>query len=210
MTKRDWQALLKRLEVNTRMGELAPVTAEAIETFEEKRGVKLPRSYRAFCEDFGAGEFGERFKIAAPGYQGDGTGPSFYSLEHLDKAAHEGLEYEVYSPDPEQHKRGVFFCHDTVRSFHFFDPEEVTDRRRREYAVYTLFVDFKVRRTADDFGQFVTDFCLSKKIHQLVKGRPALQLFLPVGNLAPPAKVRGRGAKAKGRVNQPSRTKRST
>jgi hypothetical protein len=204
VTKRDWQRLLKRLEVNTRMGTLAPVTAEAIEAFEEKRGVKLPRSYRAYCQVFGPGEFGERFGIAVPGYHGHGKTPSFYSLEHLDKVAHEGLEYEVYSPDPEQHKRAVFFGHDIVRSYHFFDPEEVTDRRRREYAVYTLFVDYKVRRTAADFGEFITDFCLGKRIHRLVKGQPALQLFMPVGPVGP-RKAKGNEKRTRRPRNFPQR-----
>src|SRR5262245_50182642 len=108
MTKKDWQALLQRLEINTRMGKLTPVNPKKLDAFEKKHNVTLPHSYRTYCEVFGAGEFGTQFQIAVPGYKGKAT---TYSLEHLDgDMAHSGLEYEVYSKDPKQHKRGIFFC----------------------------------------------------------------------------------------------------
>lgn len=56
--------------------------------------------------------------------------------------AHEGLEYR--------------------RSYHFFDPAEITQSDLNELAVYTLFEDFEVKRTANDFGKFVTEVCLGQ------------------------------------------------
>lgn len=58
---------------------------------------------------------------------------------------------------------------------------EVTEAALPEYAVYTLFSDFTVRRTAENFWRFVTEFCLGEKHDQLVKGLPAKQVFMPVG-----------------------------
>jgi hypothetical protein len=177
MTKTNWRQLQKRLEINTRLGEVTPVNPTKLIAFERKHGIKLPQSYRTYCEVFGAGEFAMRFKIAVPGYKRHAT---TFSLDSLNKMAIEGQEFDVYSKDPEQHKRGIFFCLDILGSFHFFDPAEVTDRRRHEYAIYTVFRDFDLQRTAENYWQFITDCCLGDKHNLLIKGSPK-QLFLPVG-----------------------------
>jgi hypothetical protein len=177
MAKKAWQQLLSSIDVDTSYGTLSPVSSKRLDAFEEKHGIKLPRSYRTYCEVFGPGEFARRFKVAVPGYKGKAK---TFLLEDLNKRAHEGLEYEHYSKDPEQHMRGVFYCIDIVRSYHFFDPMEVTDPRRNEYAVYTLCDDFKVRRTADNFWDFVTEFVLGSNYRRLVKGAAPERVFTPV------------------------------
>ena len=177
MTEKDWKELLGRLKVDTARRKLKATSRSKLDAYEKTRGVKLPASYRAYCGVFGAGELAERFKIAVPGYKG--PFPSF-SLQDVDRQAHDGLEFQLYSNDPEQHKRGIFFCCDLVGSFHFFDPGEVTDKARQEYAVYSLFSDFKVRRTADDFWRFVTESCLGGKYLLLIGGPPPKQTFAPV------------------------------
>src|SRR5262245_37325516 len=176
MTKTRWETLLKGLEINTSMGELTPELTQALDDFEKSRSVKLPLSYRSYCEVFGAGEFGRQFKIAVPGYKGDAT---VYSLEELDQGAHE-LEYTSYAKDVAQYERSIFFCVDILRSHYFFDPAEASDLRNHEYAVYTLFSDFTVKRTADNFWEFVSDFCLGAKHDQLITDPPATPLFMPV------------------------------
>jgi hypothetical protein len=178
MTKKNWQELLKRLEIDTALGSLQPVDPKDLDSFEAKRGVKLPRSYRKYCEVFGAGEFGRQFKIAVPGYQGPAA--EVFSLDELNQMAIEGQEYDVYSKDAEQHKRGIFFCLDILGSFHFFDPAEVTDRVRHEYAIYTVFRDFELKRIADNFWEFITAVCLSKRHSKLVRISPPQQLFMPI------------------------------
>lgn len=178
MTKQKWQSLLKTLEVDNAMGKRKSLTAKALNAFEKKCEVALPASYRAYCEVFGAGELGKQFKIAVPGYKGKAT---TYSLEYLDGTmAHSGLEYRHYSKDPDQHERGIFFCIDIVRSYHFFDPLEVTDQNQPEYAVYTLLSDFRLRRTADNFWQFVTEFCLGEKHKKIIRSPKPEQVFMPV------------------------------
>ena len=177
MNEKHWQDLLKRLKIEYGLA-LRPVATKDLDAFEKKRGIKLPRSYRTFCTVFGVGDFGgdEQFSIAVPGYKGNAR---IYSLEYYDQICHE-LEYQEYSQNPEQHKRGLFFASDIVRSYHFFDPAEVTDSKNNEYAVYTLFSDFQVRRTADNFWLFVTECCLGDKHEQLVKDMPPKQAFRPV------------------------------
>src|SRR5262249_54019828 len=135
MTKKDWQRLQRQLEINTRLAELKPIEENELDEFGQPHAVKLPQSRRTFFTELGAGDFRRDFKIAVPGYQGKAMASS---LEHLNRMAHEGQEYDLYSKDPEQHKRGLCFCLDILGSFHFFDPAEVTDSRRHEFAIYTV------------------------------------------------------------------------
>src|SRR5438045_1561717 len=55
MTKKEWEALLGRLEINTRIGQLKSAHSEDLDAFENQFQVKLPLSYRAYCETFGPG-----------------------------------------------------------------------------------------------------------------------------------------------------------
>jgi hypothetical protein len=175
MTKTRWQKLLHDLTIDSGMGKLTPVRVKALDTFERKRRVKLPRSYRTYCEVFGAGEFGREFQIAVPRRKGLLTA---YSLDELDVGAH-NIDYHEYAKDPAEYERGIVFATDIANSYHFFDPSEVTDRNHHEYAVYTLFRDYKVQRMAENFWEFVTDCCLGKKRRKLISGSHATSLFMP-------------------------------
>jgi hypothetical protein len=177
MSKKVWRFLRSRLAIEPSIDQLRPVTRANLETFEQKQSLRLPNSYRSFCEVFGPGRVGDWFDIAAPGYRGKAA---TFSLEKLNRMAHDGLEYEVYSKDPSQHARSLFFSLDQMGLYHFFDPVEVTDTRRHEYAVYTLFRDYKVKRTADNFGEFITLCCLGRKRTELIKGVPLEYCFRPV------------------------------
>jgi hypothetical protein len=176
VTEKDWKELLGGLTFETDYTTLHPVQTKVITAFEKKRGVKLPASYRAFCRVFGAGDISKQFHIAVPGYKGTANA---YRLEHVENMAHEGLEYRHYSKDPGQHERGIFFAMDLLRSYHFFDSSESTGSDGNEYGVYTLFSDFKVRRSADDFGQFVVDVCLGKGHDTVMRGVPVYRTFRP-------------------------------
>jgi len=179
MTKTQWKQLLKKLDVKNDMGDLSPVTQAALDTFENDCGIRLPSTYRSFCRVFGAGEFGREFLIAVPGFKGESKTNSLQGLQEL---SHAGLEYDEYSPDPQQHARGVFFAFDILGSKYFFDPEDISDARKNEYAVYTLFRDWEVQRTADNFWQFVTECCLGERHDELIESEePPEQVFRPVG-----------------------------
>jgi hypothetical protein len=180
--KKNWQKLLDRLEVlspsgrRSRSGQLSPVASADLDHFELSRGLKLPQSYRMYCELFGPGEFAEEVRIAVPAYRGRAMA---FSLEHIDKAAHEGMDFEEYSRNPDQHKRALFFATGIARSYHFFDPEDVTHGKSNEYAVYTLFKNFKLQRTADDFWLFVAQCCLGERHNQILDDEAPRQAFMP-------------------------------
>lgn len=177
MTIAQWQELLARVEVDTGVGQLNPVGEIALNGFESKRGLKLPNSYRSYCMVFGAGIFSDAVKIATPGYKGQ---VHVCQIEQLEEMGHEGLEYEEYSPNPEQHKRAIFFAFDMFRSYHFFDPAEITDRANNEYAIYTLFDSWEVKRIADNFWMFVTDVCLGSK-SSVIYGESSMRPFQVFG-----------------------------
>lgn len=176
MSKAVWRQLQAELAIEPSAKDIRPVTPAKLDAFEKKHG-PLPTSYRTFCEVFGAGQIGNLFSIAVPGYQGKAR---TFDLEHLNQMAHDGQEYKAYSKDPAQHARGLFFCIDLTNSFHFFDPEEVTDSRRHECAVYTVFRDYELKRAADNFGEFITLCCLGRKRPQFIKGVPTEHRFRPV------------------------------
>lgn len=178
MTPSKWKKLLKELEIETTMGAIAPVDKVVLDSCENDLGGKLPSSYRSFCSVFGAGEFAREFRIAVPGFEGESE---TYSLLGLQKLSHEGLEYDEYSPDPEQHARSVFFAVDILRSKYFLDPNDTTDASKNEYGVYVLFRDWEVRRIADNFWGFVTELCLGERHKELIdSGGPPEQVFRPV------------------------------
>jgi SMI1 / KNR4 family (SUKH-1) len=91
VTKKNWQVLLKRLQLDGSMSKLAVVDSTTLDEFESEHGIKLPKSYRTYCQVFGAGEFGSQFKVAVPGYQGIAEA---YSLDSLNEMAHEGQDYD--------------------------------------------------------------------------------------------------------------------
>src|SRR5262245_24316724 len=82
---------------------------------------------------------------------------SFYSIEHVEDAAHNDIDAETYSKNLDQHKRGLFFGVDDSGGYYFFDPAEVTDSTHHEYAIYVLRRNFALARLADTFWAFVTD-----------------------------------------------------
>lgn len=170
----QWKELLGKLQIQ---GTIVPVDSDVIETFESEQKIQLPQSYKEFCVLFGAGEFGKEFPIAVPGFPKDKG--KRYSLEHLQRLGKDYQEYQEYSTDPKQHERGVFFSLDITGSFHFFDPNEVTDVANNEYAVYSVFRSFELQRSADNFWDFITQCCLGSKHNTLIGGDAPPQLFIP-------------------------------
>ena len=179
MTIAKWTKLLSNLETITTQGEVSPVDSLALDEFEAEYGKKLPSSYREFCMVFGAGQLGNHFNIAVPGYRGSAV---TFDVQHLTRSqialADQFAELGV---DPTQVKRGLFFALDSDGSNHFFDTDKVYGKRRHEYAIYTLFRDCRLKRTADTFWQFVNDFCLGDQRGELIETqRPVERVFRPV------------------------------
>ena len=178
MDKPQWKALLKILRVETLMGKITPAKESELKTFEKENGIALPASYRSFCSVFGAGELGKDFYISAPGVHDT---LSIWSLQRLQEMSHDGVDYAEYSSDPKQHARSIFFACDILTWKYFFDPEDVTNAGDHEYAVHRLSRDWRVWRICDNFGQFVTEFCLGSRHNDLFEDeQPVQQLFRPV------------------------------
>lgn len=166
MTQQDWKALLTNLKIITNGDKVTPVDYKILDTFEKDQGVKLPSSYRTYCHMFGAGQIANLFNIAVPGYSGQ-TPP--YSTEYLSKSQIDlADQYAELGVDSTQLKRSIFFCFDIIGSNHFFDPEDVIDNKNSEYAVFTLFRSGEIQRSANDFWEFITVFCLGDKCNKLI------------------------------------------
>ena len=150
---KKWASLLDSIEINERMGKLAPAPIERLDACEVELGIKLPPSYRDYCSVFGAGQFGNEYRVAVPGYTGKFR---MFSLGEFNEGAHSKIEYEAYSKDPEQHRRGIFFAFDMLERAHFFfDPNE-RKPRTHEYAVYKLESDYELSRVAVNYWELVT------------------------------------------------------
>ncbi|QDT39961.1 hypothetical protein Pan241w_00140 [Gimesia alba] len=161
MSEQDWKALLANLNIITNGDKVTPVSTETLVTFERKQGIKLPSSYRSYCRVFGAGQFANLFNIAIPGYSG--RSPT-YSVEYLSNSQIElADQLAELGTDASQIKRSIFFSFDLIGSNHFFDPEDITDKHKTEYAVYTLFRNCDVQRSAIYFWEFITLSCLGNK-----------------------------------------------
>ncbi len=176
MNKRAWRTLLKSIEIDPSGGEVTPVEPSTIDDFEERWGGKLPKSYRTYCEVFGAGTFGDSFNIAIPGYRGKAA---TFSLDRLNKSAR-NRDHAEYANDVEQYDRGIYFCWDLITSIYFFDPDDVVGDVKHEYAVYLVYRDWEVVRVADNFWEFVTEVCIGEKKRQVIKGTSPKRVFNPV------------------------------
>lgn len=176
MTPEQWKELLNRLQLVKSMSDLSPLALSRLEEYEMRHALRLPQSYKDFCTVFGGGEIGGEVRIAVPSREGELT---MFSLEKINSIA-QGLEYEVYSPNPQQHKCAIFFAIDIARSYHFFDPNDLTHQERPEYGIYRLSSTYQVTRIADNFWDFITICCLGPK-HSEVIGEDAPELvFRPV------------------------------
>ena len=160
MTDAEWETILQQVEILE--GGLHNIDVELLDAAENSLQVKLPSSYRSFCRVFGVGSFGTGdFNIAVPGYVGRSRS---YSLQYLTESQRElADQYGDVGLDSELLSRGVFFSVDMSGSNHFFDPDVVTDPENHEYAVFSLYRNYAVERTFDNFWDFVTIGCLGEK-----------------------------------------------
>ncbi|MBI1249790.1 hypothetical protein GC197_18340 [bacterium] len=184
MTDAKWKTVLKHLEIVNGEDGLHTVDSALLNAAENSLHIKLPDSYRSFCRVFGVGSFGRGdFNIAVPGYNGKAN---TYSLEYLTDSQRElAGQLGDLGLDPDQISRGIFFAIDMSRSNHFFDPEDVTDPKKHEYAVFSLYRNYEVERTFDSFWDFVTIGCLGEKRNCLLaledeEGESPQQIFQPM------------------------------
>jgi hypothetical protein len=163
-----WRQLLATLET---VGELHPVEAEALDAYEERSGFKLPASYYLFCRVFGPGKLADWFNIAVPGFGGKAL--KSYDLETVGRLYHEGREWQEYSDDPRQFERAVIFGCDDTGALFLWDPEDRTDKRRRECAVYAVWRDWSRERVSGTFWEFA-NICLHRGTRTLYDQPPRI------------------------------------
>lgn len=167
MNEQDWMEFLKEL---TLLGSsVLPVDDAQLKSHEQEFGFALPQSYRAYCSVFGAGEFSECFRVAAPGYAGNGV---FYNLAELDAEMHSGLDWKEYAPDPDQFERAVIFGNDVSRNIYFWDTSFLTDAPASEYAVFVKHEDWETKQIAASFWELVTEVWLGKHHIELFDDEP--------------------------------------
>ena len=99
-------------------------------------------------------------QIAVPD---DPSSESGIGLRELNRDLKEGLDegfLELYDSG-ERILRLILFCERNGRTWIGWDPEEVSDARRREYGIYEWTGrDGTVTQVAGSFSQFIADVCL--------------------------------------------------
>ncbi len=168
MDEAEWRQLLELLET---LGEIHPVEATALDAYEVRSGFKLPVSYRHFCRVFGPGNLADWFEIAVPAFTG--KSPSNYDLDTIGQLCHKGRDFQEYSDDPQQFERAVIFGSDCTGARFLWDPEERTDKKTREYAIYAIWRDWSRERVCDTFWEFA-NICLHRGNRTLYEDPPRL------------------------------------
>jgi len=180
-----WDDLLQRTKFTTREGEFKRPKPEDLDRFEAEFGFKLPADYREFALAFGPGELGEgEWSFKTPGFPG--AGPDFDLAESNGGVANRGLpkysDAELSEDgDPALIRRLVWFCKGGMEGDQFsWDPTEVTDPEKHEYAIYITCGNLKpmTQRVASGFREFMMDYLLG--------GGYERQLFVPGTELGEP------------------------
>jgi internalin A len=162
-----WQEVYDRIDVQySRWGKPAPKpTQEQIDAFEAAYSFKLPPSYRAFLQVFGAGEVNFMFRIAAPG------GPEHYNLEAMNAEARGLVTYHGYDFVTDEYAglepitRMVIFCEwDSDRWG--WDPQEQRDPGRGEYAIrHWGRSGSRAEVVASSFPEFINDVLMRDSLN---------------------------------------------
>jgi hypothetical protein len=186
MSVRRWQKVLAGLKV---LRKVTPVPEAQLDAFEERTGLRLPKSYRSYCSVFGPGRLADWYDIAAPGFVAKPASLTTYcDLEAENQSLHDGLEWQEYSSAPEQYERGLIFAYDETGAVFFWDPAEVTSKAGHEYAIYVTFRNWSLQRLCDRFDGFI-DICLQRSKVQIYTDPPILE-FLPAAGRYKPLRPR--------------------
>lgn len=136
---------------------------ESITQYEISEGFVLPQGYIDFCKRLGAGELGEKYHIASPGYPDRhrcGDLRAFNLKVHGPPALDESSEY---CADPTRYQRLVFFCEDTAANVFGFDPTEISCVEPREYNIWRVSRIWDLELVGVSFVDFINNECLSRE-----------------------------------------------
>ncbi len=178
----DWLVLLERADWKLRYRALEPkgkhrarwaprqqaAIGTALRAFEADRGVRLPRSYKAFAHVFGPGEMGHYFRILVPGAR-----DAYHDLVRFNHMAQTGEGF-FWAGDADRLRRTVFLALTIGGESVAWDTAAVTDPAAHEYRVCWLNRSEAVHRTAETFPEFIDEICL-----KVLEPEETPQAFLP-------------------------------
>lgn len=159
-----WRALSEKLVVQGDDRTSCPrPTAEELDRFEAKSGIKLPAGYRGFVQVFGPGSFNRttsyEVSVCSP-YPPRRTKPKRFRFAPGSDIFH-NLKTGYGLTD--QARRLVYFASDYSGGSFGWDPEEATDPLAPEFAIYALYRDQKTAaKMSNTFAGFVK-LCLDSK-----------------------------------------------
>jgi hypothetical protein len=188
---RRWTALRRTLSIpdNLPAPPLAKPTDATLDRFEAETGFRLPHSYRSFIKVFGPGTLAWDYRIKAPGYPEQGEDVDLGTFNARIKQTLTKKQAWQQLADPTQARRVVFFCALGGGDLVGWDPEDIRDRRRREYGIYSWGRKVALEFVAGSFTEFIADVCFSEANLRIPPGYKEEELgtrreFIPAVDLA--------------------------
>lgn len=133
-------------------------TEDDLGRFEAETGLKLPASYRAFCQVFGAGILdldAVYLRVSAPGCPDD--------VLNLKQALDLRERHRSMSDWTPRARRAIYFANSFRNDRFGWDPEDASDLDAPEFRVFGLIRhDDDVTKLADDFYDFIT-LCMDSR-----------------------------------------------
>jgi SUKH superfamily protein len=156
-----WKKLLKELKVSE-LGRppLALPTDDTLNQFQIHSGFKLSTSYREYAKLFGVGELAGYYRIAVPL-----AVESEYDLAKFNKITKGSDEEKLWDgyTQPEALQQLFFFAATIGGEMFAWKLDEITDKKRNEYAIYFLPRVPPMVFSAQSYSSFVQDICLGEE-----------------------------------------------
>ena len=163
-----WEDLLSQIEVREEEGSGICSTDE-LEEFEAETGITLPEDYKAFCQVFGSGQFGDGMSISCLGQNDPLTLEILRNV--LEDEFDSELDYRVArgeSPDIESIREildaALVFGGNGSTNIVFWDLRTYS-AEDKSYDIYMSRIEGfpGVSRIGRSFSEFVETFCLGIK-----------------------------------------------
>ncbi len=189
MSRAKWKKLYHSLvHRKPKLGEPQERAApEVLKEFESTYRLRLPESYKTFVEVVGPGEIGAYFIIYAPGYPNQRSGSLEAFLEFHRSPEILKTKVETYG-DPAFIKRMVPFSSSIGGDVFVWDPNDVREKRKHEYANYILPDDQQtISLLATSFEQFIDEICLGNGFSRFAgPDWTVMEQFIPAGRRLKP------------------------
>jgi len=164
-----WDELARRLDLWLEDNEVKKPTLEDLDRFESEAGFHLPQDYRDYALTFGPGDIGSReWSFLTPGFPQAGKNVDLAEANAWHKKyvidGETDAELARMFGDAARARRLVVFCSTRlVGDIFAWDPGEVTDAARHDYAIYMIPAEANnppFGRIATSFREFVFNYAL--------------------------------------------------